>query len=490
MHLFSATQIELFGGEEGCERKWGFRYISGIKGPQHPAAALGTEVDDEQLQPYLREGKPLDFSRASRSGEIANSALVHLPPPGSARGIEPFGFSATGIEVQRHFVLPSPDGDFGFQGYEDLWVPSGGMPGTRGDVPVIGDFKTCGSWRYIKNEKTLATNVQSQLYATAAMYETGYRTIDLEWIYMLTKGKAKSRRVSLRVHADHVAEQFSKINATASRMQRARKTVTNPLELEPNPDMCGAFGGCPHSSICNLSPSQTIDSLAARARARMPLMTTGTNSLIEKMKAQRAAALGGASAPTVPVDTSGPIVPYYAKGAIPIANLPSHVVGINPPESALPPAPPVGSVVATQSTPPTQTLQPAIPGDPADAGQIAADRGVAATEAPARRGPGRPKKTGPEAAAALVSAIEGTVTNVSSHPHEIRVVWAKESVWPDRSAGFEIGPFETTGIVQPGETVATAQARLYAELVAFAEQARAEKATRFKTFLDTIGGSR
>ncbi len=331
MDLLSASQIKVY---RECQRKWGWKYIAGLPDPAGPAAALGTEVDDEQLQPYLRDGRTFDYSRASGSGDIAASGLAFLPRPQSL-----------GLEVQKYFEMPSPtwvDGQhvgFGYRGYIDLWMPKGGMPGIEGG-PAVCDFKTTGNWKYAKTAEGLKTDVQAQLYATWAMWSTGARVIDLVWIYMATRGPRKAKRVHLRVLAADVAEQFSAINDTALEMYAARKSVTDPLELEPNVDMCEAYGGCPFRSKCNLSPSQFIDSQAAKHRKET---TMTTMSVLAALKAKRAAALGYELSPQ---QTDGQAA--ADKGV--------EAVGINPPEKDLPPAPPVGVVA---NPPPSVLEEPA-----------------------------------------------------------------------------------------------------------------------------------
>jgi hypothetical protein len=505
VELVSATQITLF---RECERKWAWRYIAKLRTSQHPAAALGTEVENEQLQPYLKNGTTFDYSRDS--GNIAASGLAFLPKPDPDHAL------------QTHFAIPSPtwaDGQhvgFGIQGYVDLWKPQGGMPALdvselEDGTPAIVDFKTTGNWKYAKTKETLKTDVQAQLYATAAMYETGARKIDLIWIYFGTKGPRKAKRIHLRVHAPEVAEQFEKINATALEMHAARKSVINPLELMPNTDSCEAFGGCPYRSNCNLSPGEIVDAKAAQHRARTETTSmsnaTQTMGLKERLAAQRAATLGTAPPPSA---VTKPVNPYelsakaldgqaaadagvraVTSAGIPVENLPAWatapvdpltgssrvVVGINPPESALPPAPPVGSVAAPP--PPAASAAPItseVPGAP-------------------KRGPGRPKKaTGAEAAAALVSAIEGgtvtNITNVAGPGENVTVTWAEETISPIPYNVVKVGPFAATGAIRPGESVAQASARIYDELESFAEGVRATKLIAFKEVLEKIGGSR
>lgn len=397
MIFLSASQITLF---RECQRKWGWRYLANIKTPQHPAAALGTEVDDTQLQPYLRDGRPFDFTRPS--GEIAASLLPFLPAPQSP-----------GLVVQRHFQMPSPtwrDGKhigFGFQGFEDLWLPdSGVVPGLPGGAPFVGDFKTTSDLKWAKSEAQLKTDVQAMLYAMDAMYATRANAVDLAWMYAQTKNARKSKRTYLRVVADHVAEQFGKINETALEMLGVRIANPHPTELPPNPEQCEAYGGCPHRDKCfpHLSPAKIIDAFEAKESRAFTFgepMSNTTNplanptmNLLAQLKAQvpgAAAAMPALIPPPTPVAAPPSLLPPVAPTAPQISLLPPvaapalapavvqattppvatpaelaayiaqnpraaflleqpapQIVGINPPESLLPPAPATG---VTQAAP-------------------------------------------------------------------------------------------------------------------------------------------
>jgi hypothetical protein len=556
----SASQIDKW---LECERMWGWRYIARIKDPAGAAAALGTECDDTQLQPYLRDGRAIDYSR--RSGYIVQPGLAYLPKPKSA-----------GIELQRHFVIPSPTTPgLSFQGYVDLWVPDASvMPDLAYDPkqgprvledgfapPVVDDFKTTGNWKYQKTPKILATDTQAQIYAKWAMVHTGAPVVDLIWTYFGTKGAYKARRSHLRVTAEHVDAEFARINAVAETIHAHRKRRTNPLELLPNVDACEKFYGCPYRANCNLSPSQIIDAKAAQHARRqqetptnmsnVPSTTTGT---LARLKAQKAAALaagGGAPAPET------------TKAGIPIANLPSHALaapsvmgcaptdvpapteihakflGINPPEKDLPPAPAVGSVQAPPPAPvqiaapstavgqsasadtPSNVSEPVPAGVPVFRGgvavgvtvppgttpptpeQVAVVVETANAEQKAKRGPGRPRKAplDPVGADAALHAGEPTLEQINATietlksipvdaPETVRATWGREKFSPVSYNDFDIGPFEATGTVQPGETVGQAQARVYAELEAFAEEARARKAISYQKTLAAFGGSR
>ncbi len=367
MLTLSPSQISVYRDE--CKRKWGFRSIAKIPTPTHPAAALGIEIDDTQLQPYLRDGRAFDYTRPSGSGDIAASALAFLPQPKSH-----------GLEVQKHFTFRSMlrREELSYQGYVDLWMPSGGMPDvwhgeTMGPaIPAVCDFKTTGNLKWQKTPKVLETDVQAMVYATFAMVATPARIVDLVWIYMQTKGTRKAKRTHLRVHAKHVFDQFKAIDAVGVEMMLTRRELEANLgnrtleeavlDLPPNPEACENFGGCPFRSRCNLSPAAfTTTAIDTPEFTDM----SDTASLLAQLKAKRAG-----------IKTGYELSNQQLNGqAAADAGVATVTVGINPPESLLPPPAPAAPLavaaveVAPVSNPPASALKE-----------------------PVKRGPGRPKK--------------------------------------------------------------------------------------------------
>ncbi len=438
MDLLSASQIDTF---DSCERKWAWKYIARVKTPQHTSAALGTEIDDTQLQPFLREGRPLDFSR--KSGEIAQSIVQWIPPQGSC------GKGGVGT-VQQQFVIPSPTYTggahcgVGYLGYTDLWMPNGGLPGLDpledGSVPpVVVDFKSTGDLKWAQTTDSLRTNTQSVTYAFWAAYATRKPVIDLVWLYMRTKGARQGKRVHLRVNVEDAAREFLKIDERAQRIHALKKTLlerdADPLSLPPTTSHCHLYGGCPYQDRCNLGPGDRADSYAANDRRRRGVedMNVETSGLLARLKAQ-SGVVTVAPAPIVEAvvalqPTAVVATPWTDPNPIgPTAKSTVAVVGINPPESALPPAPPVGTKPAAAKRP-AKLIGPVVPHD-----------------------------------------VE---------PTRVRVVWGAEKISPISYNAFDVGPFETEGVVLAGETVAEAMTRLYTELSAYAEKARDAKAVSF-----------
>lgn len=253
MILYSPSQIKTF---RSCVRKWALEKIAGQRGPETAAQSLGKDVDDNNLQPYLRDGKPIDTS--TEAGQIAASGLDWLPQP-----------KWRGLEVQKHFVFPSPSKlGFGYQGYLDLWLPHGGQPGFDNELPVVADFKTTKNIRrymkegWILNEDRLRTDVQAQLYAVWAILETKSKEINLSWLYLQTKDARFAQPTQVTVTTDEVAAQFREIEETAKAIHLLRASVPDAvnesqktaiefsLTLPGNKDACGDYGGCPFRHHC------------------------------------------------------------------------------------------------------------------------------------------------------------------------------------------------------------------------------------------------
>ncbi len=351
--IFSATQVSLF---RECARKWAFQYVVGIKRPETPAQALGKETEDEQIAPYLTDGREFDDRP---SGKIAGPSKPFLPLP-----------RTPGLVLQKHFVIKNDR--YAFQGYKDCWLPDSKvlshLPPFHKTIPVVTDFKTTKSFRYMKTAEILRTDVQAVLYAFDEVVRGDIDVVDLHWVTMQTTPDAPAARFShVRMHEDHIFEQFETIEKTGDELYQLKTKAPSKdkdeatklaftMSLEPNPNMCKEFGGCPFQAQCNLAPKQyreaTVERLreqkkeglipmanAAEALARLKARKTGTPAPVEAAPA--------ASTAEVPVQLS---LMGCADTDVPApTEIPPVFLGINPPEKSLPPppAPPVGQAAPT-----------------------------------------------------------------------------------------------------------------------------------------------
>lgn len=396
----SVSQIQTW---RRCQRQFGFRYVEFVPTAQSPSAALGQEVQDQQIDPWLAEGRPIDFSRPS--GEIAQALVPMLPRP-----------RAAGMEIRKKFVLPSPSGQWAYKGELDVYAPDSIIvPAIEaeglGGVPLVGDVKTTSNLEYAQTKQSLPTDIQCVTYAWETMYRTGANAVDAVWWTVRTKRKPNTVRAAVRLYSSQVLDEFMAVEASAGEAVRARAALPKANDLPPNVRACDAYGGCPYRHLCNLSPlvqseqiemnAQTatfLDHLKARTTpapiAGVPhpqhvppnhpagQVHSGTvthpahpapapgPSAFQQTIAQTAAQQGLAPAQFSP-ELAAAVAAAPAPVAPPVTAAPSFAVAptpvaspnpINPPESALPPAPPVG--VSSAAAAPTAAAPAARRGRP------------------------------------------------------------------------------------------------------------------------------
>jgi hypothetical protein len=348
--IISATQIQLWDpkAEGFCQRKWGFKYLDRVATPVHPSAALGTEVQDLQIDPYLTSGRPFDFSRPS--GEIAQALVPIIPKPG-----------APGMRLRRKFIMPSPRGTFGYQGELDIWAPDSKIvPSLGGGAQLVGDIKTTGNLAFAKTDTTLRTDTQAQLYSMAIMFEESVDMVDLAWLYVRTRKPHRVQIAHARMLAPEVVDSFGRIDEVGADLVKTKLQRPKASDLPPNVRSCETFGGCPYRHICNISPS-----VFATSNERTTDMTSTVDFLANLRKVTAPPAVVHAPAPAVvhapapepapapnaslssfqrliakEAEAQGqPMGSFVPTGKAP----PAPPAAVNPPESALPPAPATGS---------------------------------------------------------------------------------------------------------------------------------------------------
>lgn len=328
-HLFSPTQISTY---IECPRKWAWRRIAKIYEPPNASAALGTETH-ALLEKYLTDGTMPDHVAHPQAAKVASSGLHLLPTPGTE-----------GMLLERQFRFQSPRTHYVYNGLKDVEIAPG-VPvvtlGADGSAPIVIDHKTTSSIdAYAKSADDLLYDPQAIIYAVDSMARFESRRVDLRWVYYQTKGVNRSYVTSQRIESSHAAKVFETIEQVASEAASALDRGLQPLDLEPNPSACNAYGGCPHRHRCNLKPSD-------QARSRM------SNSLIASLRARVQSTVPAAVVTEVPA--AGAIVvspPPEATPAEPEApqTLPSWATAevdqlkaapkakVNPPEAEEPPA--------------------------------------------------------------------------------------------------------------------------------------------------------
>ena len=255
---FSPSQIEAY---RTCPRKWAWKYIERIEAPPNPYAAFGLAVHF-QIERYLIEGVPFDLT--TDAGECAMAGIHLIPRPGTpGMSVEqPWFMSGWGhlfhgkkdIQIDRVVGtnILSPDNTLNESALVDP------LHGQR--VPIIIDHKTTGDlnagWNLTPD--TLPKNPQAVLYAADAMLKLGTQAVDLRWNYYRRRRPFKAKPVDVRVYRETLEPALADIKNTADEMALIKLSGTRAKDLPPNPDACGAYGGCPFVRHCDLSPHEAL----------------------------------------------------------------------------------------------------------------------------------------------------------------------------------------------------------------------------------------
>jgi PD-(D/E)XK nuclease superfamily protein len=279
-YYVSASQL---GTYWECNRKWAWSKLRGLKEGESKGAALGSLMHD-QLEKYLRDGRPLDFLFKDKHGvhpaEIAAAGLQYLPAPQSP-----------GLQVERYFKFPVPEQPHIFiRGFKDYTM----APEYREDgLPHVGDHKSCGNAKYALTADELQGNVQAIIYAYDELLKyPDAPAATLQWTYYATKGRRFAWPVCATVTRAHVLELMQEVFHGAIEVAVTFLSKPDPLSLPYNADSCDKYGGCPFIGNCNLGPRE-------RQRYSMSNDVVATSNLIDRMNARKEVETGVPAVETV-----------------------------------------------------------------------------------------------------------------------------------------------------------------------------------------------
>jgi hypothetical protein len=255
--ILSPSQINTFAE---CERKWGWTYLEGLRGPPTGSAALGSATH-AQLENYLR-GEELDFTAPNNVAEIAATGVHLLPGP-----------NAPGLEIEKAFKFQSSATGIWYRGFVDAAVDPDHREGPDRGVPLIIDHKTTSDLKWRKTESDLQRDVQAIIYAKNALIRWPECTeVDLRWVYYQTRGRRIAVPTEVTLTRDHVEAVFEKIEETSQLIQLRLKAKPPVLDLTPNPKACNSYGGCPFRARCNLGPEGMFKSINTDRKKTMGLL--------------------------------------------------------------------------------------------------------------------------------------------------------------------------------------------------------------------------
>lgn len=311
-----------------CKRKWFFEAVLGFRSPERESQRVGVAIHSE-LESYILHGAPPKHPSAY-------DGVRHLPARGPELLVEQAMGAATVERVPREGVIVGDPGP----SLEVLDVPIVGFidlidPRDPDEVHII-DHKSTGDIKWAKTPEELATDLQMLTYGAyaAARWPTA-RRVRLSHVYYTTKGKARSRSVSVVVGVAEMKRTWQNVTQPLVAEMKVTATADNPFEVEGSTDACTAFGGCPWIDQCN-----AVSKLSVGDRIAMKL------SDMLKGKAAPAAT----PVPAAPVTTPTPV-------PAPVDVTPAVATGILPPDAppAIPPATVDAPTLALEPTPTPKT---------------------------------------------------------------------------------------------------------------------------------------
>ena len=221
----SATQLKMW--REQCKMLWYLSYVAGKKPPPSLDQDIGSRIH-KCLEDYITHGVFPDTK--TEEGLIASSAL-HLIPMERA------------IQSETHFDdLPiQPSSPMPLTGIIDVLCLDG--------VPLVMDFKTTASKRWMKKSYELSSDIQLMLYAYLALTNAPLQSeCDIALCY-IGKKERWAQVVQTRVTRDQVVAFFEQ--ALVPAMQEMEIAgFCEPEEMQRNYDFCSAYGGCALRDVC------------------------------------------------------------------------------------------------------------------------------------------------------------------------------------------------------------------------------------------------
>lgn len=288
----SVSQLESFDDQVygGCNRKWFIDKVLKIKTPAKPSQKLGTQCHS-QIEHYEKTGEDV-------LGDIVRAGRRFLPIPGPdlmlehpmASGEPPTSFlTAAGVPFVGYIDLLHRRGE---------WVNDDGETNPDPLAAEAVDWKTSSkidneidpdtgivtARGYAKTADELAATWQMKGYAeyTRRLW-SDLKFVRVSHGIFQTKGKKAASKRSKLLAIETVANNWIPAEALVERMKGI--AATPRIEDVPaNYEACGAYGGCPHKSICPRDPKKVLAELLGAGV--MTRLTKGDQpmSLLAKMK--------------------------------------------------------------------------------------------------------------------------------------------------------------------------------------------------------------
>jgi hypothetical protein len=236
IRFLSVSQISTFDPTQagGCERKWWFSKVKRLPAPETQAQADGTAMHSE-IAHYVTTGEDV-------LGPLARAGKHFIPAPDPRLEVETevSGLCADGIPLQTKIDLVNPTG---------FYLDSTGelRPDPEGTVEVL-DWKSTSNLKYARRGIDLLQTIQMPGYAKALL-PRGFTHARLSHVYFQKRGKKQALKSTALFSLAQINDRWQEIDLTVRRMKVVAQ-ATEPDQVTPNYDSCGAYGGCAYRDVC------------------------------------------------------------------------------------------------------------------------------------------------------------------------------------------------------------------------------------------------
>lgn len=229
----SPSQIRLY---LECPRKWYYQYVVGIKSPTTDAHRLGTRVH-ALLERWLLEGTAPNGEHAHLAQAVIDSGTItrgeHIIGV-EKRTSPPIGFGDTGITLNGIVDVVERREDGGLR---------------------ITDFKTTSSFKWLKTEEQLRSDVQAICYSRwASLAFSGLNpenNLTFRLIYV-NKKTAQVREVRVDLTLAELHAGYGRLTEHVADMRDlALQDIT---QARPDRSACSNYGGCHVLGTCKHVP--------------------------------------------------------------------------------------------------------------------------------------------------------------------------------------------------------------------------------------------
>lgn len=279
---FSPSSISL---GRRCKRRWAFRYIEGIKEPEIDYAYFTTPEAEAEVKTLPEMLRMLWYSMRSKAlgkavhakleryflkrkvrwsdgpGQIARAMADMLPHPDECEEIQ----TEHEITIDCSFYGGGIE-PIVFSGVADLFVKVGGywrLYDYKSTKSLTNKFEEVG-YNYVKTVDELREDEQAGLYSLHAMQKAKVDNIECEWVYGLTKGKAKAASTKFTMGRGRSERLVRALIKDADHLRSIIRSGKKAMDLEGNPEACSDFGRTCEHHITNGGPCAVKQSLGTQ----------------------------------------------------------------------------------------------------------------------------------------------------------------------------------------------------------------------------------